>query len=280
VRRRGIPLGKLFLNSFTWTFALLWLLPFVALVIMSIKPYTEVILSGWWSIGGSYTLKNYIEVLTNPSYDFFAGLKNSLIVSSLSTIIPIIFAAMIAYSLNYLTFRYKTLLFVLILFFMSVPQQMVVIPLFNLYARVGLHDTLLGIILLHSAWGIPWIAFFMRNYFKMIPQSLVEAARVDGAPESTIFFKVLLPVSIPALIAASAIQFTWVWGDFFYAMVFLPTPANYVITQRIALLKGQYHIDWGLLSSGAILAMLPPLLIYVAFKKYFVRGFIGWGIKG
>uniref|UniRef100_A0A7J3X8I1 Carbohydrate ABC transporter permease n=1 Tax=Thermofilum pendens TaxID=2269 RepID=A0A7J3X8I1_THEPE len=280
MRRRGIPLGKLFLNSFTWTFALLWLLPFVALVIMSIKPYTEVILSGWWSIGGSYTLKNYIEVLTNPSYDFFAGLKNSLIVSSLSTIIPIIFAAMIAYSLNYLTFRYKTLLFVLILFFMSVPQQMVVIPLFNLYARVGLHDTLLGIILLHSAWGIPWIAFFMRNYFKMIPQSLVEAARVDGAPESTIFFKVLLPVSIPALIAASAIQFTWVWGDFFYAMVFLPTPANYVITQRIALLKGQYHIDWGLLSSGAILAMLPPLLIYVAFKKYFVRGFIGWGIKG
>jgi len=280
VRRRGIPLGKLFLNSLTWTFALLWLLPFVALVIMSIKPYTEVILSGWWSIGGSYTLKNYIEVLTNPSYDFFAGLKNSLIVSSLSTIIPIIFAAMIAYSLNYLTFRYKTLLFVLILFFMSVPQQMVVIPLFNLYARVGLHDTLLGIILLHSAWGIPWIAFFMRNYFKMIPQSLVEAARVDGAPESTIFFKVLLPVSIPALIAASAIQFTWVWGDFFYAMVFLPTPANYVITQRIALLKGQYHIDWGLLSSGAILAMLPPLLIYVAFKKYFVRGFIGWGVKG
>ena len=280
MRRRGIPLGKLFLNSLTWTFALLWLLPFVALVIMSIKPYTEVILSGWWSIGGSYTLKNYIEVLTNPSYDFFAGLKNSLIVSSLSTIIPIIFAAMIAYSLNYLTFRYKTLLFVLILFFMSVPQQMVVIPLFNLYARVGLHDTLLGIILLHSAWGIPWIAFFMRNYFKMIPQSLVEAARVDGAPESTIFFKVLLPVSIPALIAASAIQFTWVWGDFFYAMVFLPTPANYVITQRIALLKGQYHIDWGLLSSGAILAMLPPLLIYVAFKKYFVRGFIGWGVKG
>ncbi|MCC6005242.1 MAG: ABC transporter permease subunit, partial [Thermofilum sp.] len=101
-----------------------------------------------------------------------------------------------------------------------------------------------------------------------------------GASEAEIFFKVLLPVSIPALVAASAVQFTWVWGDFFYAMVFLPTPANYVVTQRLALLKGQYHIDWGLLSAGAILAMLPPLLMYLALKKYYVRGFIGWGIKG
>jgi multiple sugar transport system permease protein len=278
--RSKIFLRKLFLNLPIWIFAILWLLPFIALVIMSIKPYTEVILSGWWSIGGNYTLKNYIEVLTNPSYNFLRGIGNSFIISSLSTIIPIIFAAMLAYSLNYLSFKYKTLLFILILFFMSVPQQMVVIPLFNLYVRVGLHDTLLGIILLHSAWGVPWIAFFMRNYFKMIPQSLIEAARVDGAPESTIFFRILMPVSIPALIAASAIQFTWVWGDFFYAMVFLPTPANYVVTQRLALLKGQYHIDWGLLSAGAILTMLPPLLMYVAFKKYFVRGFIGWGVKG
>jgi multiple sugar transport system permease protein len=278
--RSKIFLRKLFLNLPIWIFAILWLLPFIALVIMSIKPYTEVILNGWWSIGGNYTLKNYIEVLTNPSYNFLRGLGNSFIISSLSTVIPIIFAAMLAYSLNYLSFKYKTLLFILILFFMSVPQQMVVIPLFNLYVRVGLHDTLLGIILLHSAWGVPWIAFFMRNYFKMIPQSLIEAARVDGAPESTIFFRILMPVSIPALIAASAIQFTWVWGDFFYAMVFLPTPANYVVTQRLALLKGQYHIDWGLLSAGAILTMLPPLLMYVAFKKYFVRGFIGWGVKG
>jgi multiple sugar transport system permease protein len=278
--RSKIFLRKLFLNLPIWIFAILWLLPFIALVIMSIKPYTEVILNGWWSIGGNYTLKNYIEVLTNPSYNFLRGLGNSFIISSLSTVIPIIFAAMLAYSLNYLSFKYKTLLFILILFFMSVPQQMVVIPLFNLYVRVGLHDTLLGIILLHSAWGVPWIAFFMRNYFKMIPQSLIEAARVDGAPESTIFFRILMPVSIPALIAASAIQFTWVWGDFFYAMVFLPTPENYVVTQRLALLKGQYHIDWGLLSAGAILTMLPPLLMYVAFKKYFVRGFIGWGVKG
>jgi len=280
MRWKKISLGQILFTLLLWIFAFLWLLPFVALVIMSTKPYTEVILQGWWNIGGNYTLKNYIEVLANPTYDFIGGLKNSLVVAAISTMMPIIFAAMIAYSLNYLTFKGKTLLFILILFFMSVPQQMVVIPLFNLYVKVGLHDRILGIILLHSAWGIPWIAFFLRNYFKMLPQSFVEAARVDGASESTIFFRILLPMSIPALIAASSIQFTWVWGDFFYAMVFLPTPSNYVITQRLALLKGQYHIDWGLLSAGAILAMLPPLLIYLSFKKYYVRGFVGWGLKG
>lgn len=263
-----------------WAFAALWILPFVALVIMSVKPYTEVILRGWWTLGGNYTLKNYIEVLFNPSYNFIAGLQNSLVVASASTLIPVLLASMMAYSLSYISFKGRFLLFVSILFMMSVPQQMVVIPLFNLYKEVGLLDRLAGIILLHSAWGTPWIAFFMRNYFQMIPSSLVEAAKVDGASELTILFKVILPVSIPALLAASAIQFTWVWGDFFYAMVFLASPSNYVVTQRLALLKGEYHIDWGLLSAGAIVAMLPPLLLYVLLRKYFVRGFVGWGVKG
>jgi multiple sugar transport system permease protein len=280
VSKARISLKGVLLNLIVWVFTILWLLPFIALLIMSVKPYTEVILHGWWSLGGNYSLKNYLEVLMNPSYNFLQGIENSLIISITSTVIPIFFAAMVAYSLTYLSFRYKTLLFTMILFFMSVPQQMVVIPLFNLYVKLGLNNTLTGLILLHSAWGIPWIAFFLRNYLKLIPLSFVEAARVDGASEMSIFLRILLPISIPALIAASAIQFTWVWGDFFYAMIFLPSPDLYVVTQRLALLKGEYHIDWGLLSAGAILAMIPPLAIYLAFKKYYVRGFVGWGLKG
>ncbi|ABL78985.1 carbohydrate ABC transporter permease [Thermofilum pendens] len=279
MRRRLAP-SRVAVAAALWVFTALWLLPFVALVVMSVKPYKEVVLNGWWTLQGNYSLENYVEVLLNPSFNFVKGLENSFVVASLSTVIPVVFAAMMAYSLTYLSFRYRTLLFVSILVFMSVPQQMVVIPLFSLYVKTGLHDKLAGIILLHSAWGTPWIAFFMRNYFRMLPQSFVEAARIDGASEFTIFWKILLPLSLPAVVAASAIQFTWVWGDFFYAMVFLPSPSNYVVTQRLALLKGEFHIDWGLLSAGAILAMLPPLLVYVAFKKYYVRGFAGWGVKG
>ncbi|PLJ77186.1 carbohydrate ABC transporter permease [Infirmifilum sp. SLHALR2] len=278
--RRRVSVKKVAISSALLVFAALWSLPFVGLVVTSLKPYSEVILQGWWSIGGTYSLKNYFEALQNPSYNLLAGFRNSLVVATASTLLPVLLASLLAYSLTYLSFRGKTLLFVSILFMMSVPQQMVVIPLYLLYARVGLLDKLIGLILLHSAWGVPWITFFMRNYLRLIPSSLVESARVDGASEATILLKVLLPVVVPAVIAASAIQFTWVWGDFFYAMVFLASPDNWVITQRIALLKGEYHIDWGLLSAGAILALIPPLLIYTAFRRYYVRGFAGWAIKG
>lgn len=278
MRRKA--LGRAVKAALLWLFAALWLLPFVALVVMSVKPYTEVILHGWWSLSGNYSLKNFAEVLFNPWYDFITGFRNSLTVAALSTLLPVILAAMMAYTLAYIPLRFRTLLFAATLFMMSVPQQMVVIPLFMLYSRLGLLDQLLGIILLHSAWGTPWITFFMRNYFRLLPASLVEAARIDGASELTILWRILIPVSMPAVLAASAIQFTWVWGDFFYALVFLLSPSNYVVTQRLALLKGEYHIDWGLLSAGSIIAMLPPLLVYVLLRRFYVRGFIGWGVKG
>ncbi|MEM4563017.1 MAG: carbohydrate ABC transporter permease [Thermofilum sp.] len=277
---RRVQPGKLVKALLLWLFAALWLLPFVALIVMSVKPYTEVILRGWWTLGGNYSLKNYAEVLFNPWYDFASGFRNSLAIAALSTLLPVVMAAMMAYTLTYIPLRYRTALFIAVLFMMSVPQQMVVIPLFMLYSKLGLLDRLLGIILLHSAWGTPWITFFMRNYFRLIPASLIEAARIDGASELTILWRILIPVSLPALLAASAIQFTWVWGDFFYALVFLPSPSNYVITQRLALLKGEYHIDWGLLSAGSIIAMLPPLLVYVLLRRFYIRGFVGWGVKG
>ncbi|MEM0460126.1 MAG: carbohydrate ABC transporter permease [Thermofilaceae archaeon] len=277
---RRVQPGKLVKALLLWLFAALWLLPFVALIVMSVKPYTEVILRGWWTLGGNYSLKNYAEVLFNPWYDFASGFRNSLAIAALSTLLPVVMAAMMAYTLTYIPLRYRTALFIAVLFMMSVPQQMVVIPLFMLYSKLGLLDRLLGLILLHSAWGTPWITFFMRNYFRLIPASLIEAARIDGASELTILWRILIPVSLPALLAASAIQFTWVWGDFFYALVFLPSPSNYVITQRLALLKGEYHIDWGLLSAGSIIAMLPPLLVYVLLRRFYIRGFVGWGVKG
>ncbi|MEM1810703.1 MAG: carbohydrate ABC transporter permease [Thermofilaceae archaeon] len=277
---RRVQPGKLVKALLLWLFAALWLLPFVALIVMSVKPYTEVILRGWWTLGGNYSLKNYAEVLFNPWYDFASGFRNSLAIAALSTLLPVVMAAMMAYTLTYIPLRYRTALFITVLFMMSVPQQMVVIPLFMLYSKLGLLDRFLGIILLHSAWGTPWITFFMRNYFRLIPASLIEAARIDGASELTILWRILIPVSLPALLAASAIQFTWVWGDFFYALVFLSSPSNYVITQRLALLRGEYHIDWGLLSAGSIIAMLPPLLVYVLLRRFYIRGFVGWGVKG
>jgi multiple sugar transport system permease protein len=262
-------------------FALAWMLPFIGLVTVSIQPYREVIVKGWIRVPdlSSLTLNNYIEALRNPLYDLATGYRNSVIVAFLSSLIPVVAAALTAYAFANLDFRLKALLFATILFIMMVPQQLTVVPLFLLYRNLGLYDTFQGIILLHSAWGIAWVTFFLRNYFRFIPRSLVEAARVDGASEITIFYKIILPLSTPALIASFIMQFTWVWNDLFYALVFLASRDKQVIAQKVVMLKGEFHIDWGLLTAGSIISMSTPLILYVVFNKYFMRGVAAWGVK-
>jgi multiple sugar transport system permease protein len=269
------------INLIVWILALAWTLPYIGITAISIMPYREVIVKGWFRIPdiNSLTLKNYIEALNNPLYDLATGYKNSLIVASISTLIPLIAAALAAYAFSNLDFRLKPLLFGLILVIMMVPQQLTVVPLFFLYRNLGLYNTMQGIILLHSAWGIAWITFFLRNYFKFIPRSLIEAARVDGASDFRIFSRIVLPLSIPGLMAAALLQFTWVWNDLFYALIFLVSRENQVVTQKVVMLKGEYHIDWGLLAAGSIISMSMPVILYAIFNKYFMRGVAGWGVK-
>jgi len=278
------------LNAAVWLFAVLWTLPFVGLVMLSVLPYGEVVTKGWLRLPelGSFTLKNYVEALFNPLYDLATGFKNSLIVASASTAIALGAAALLAYAFVNLPFPMKTFIFALIIFVMMAPQQISVVPLFFLYNwldqslgpyGVKFYDSLLGIILLHSAWGTAWATFFLRNYFALIPRSLVEAAKVDGAKDWAIFRRVVLPLAKPGIVAAALLQYTWVWNDLFYALVFLSSPFNQVITQKVVFLKGEYHVDWGLLSAGSVVTMLTPLVLYVVFNKYFVRGVAGWGVK-
>jgi multiple sugar transport system permease protein len=276
---------NIFLNILIWGFAVLWISPFIGIFMTSVLPYREVILYGWLRIPFDISLSNYITVLTDPLYDLAKGYKNSLIVASIGTIIPMFLAALTAYGFTYFNFTLKTLLFGLILFMLTVPQQLVVIPLFKLYIDIEktfgiqLIDSLIGISLLHSAWGISWLVFFFKNYFSLIPKSITDAAKVDGASDLTIFFRIILPIAIPGVIAGSLIQFTWVWNDLFYALIFLISPDKYVITREVLNIKGQYHVDWGLLSAGSIIAMTLPLVIYILFNKYFIKGVVGWGVK-
>ncbi len=280
-RRRGKVLLKyIVINVVVWTIAVLWTLPFIGVAMVSVKPFKEVVVNGWWSLGGTYTLKNFIDAWSNPMYGVGHGYANSFIVAIPSTIAPLFIAALAAYVFSRFSFPLKTWLLITLLIIMAMPQQMSVVPLFFMLDRMGLYDTLWGLILVHSSWGLAWITFFLKNFFDTLPKEIEEAARVDGAGDFHIFFKLVLPMSLPAIASVSAIQFTWVWSDFFYALVFLASPEKYVVTLQIANMKGQYFIDWGLLSAGAVFAMLVPLLIYAFLQKYYVRGMIGWTIKG
>ncbi len=280
-RRRGKLLLKyIIINIVVWSIAIIWTLPFIGVAMTSVKPFSEVVVHGWWSFIGNYTLKNFIDAWSNPMYSVAIGYRNSFIVTIPATIAPLFIAALAAYVFSRFSFPLKTLLFIVLLVIMAMPQQMSVIPLFFMLNSMGLYDKLQGLILVHTAWGLAWMTFFLKNFFDALPREIEEAARVDGAGDAQIFFKIVLPMSMPAIASVAAIQFTWVWSDFFYALMFLVNPDNYVVTLQVASMKGQYHIDWGLLSAGSIMAMSVPLLLYALLQKYYVRGMVGWTLKG
>ncbi|MCD6487740.1 MAG: carbohydrate ABC transporter permease [Desulfurococcales archaeon] len=276
----GSPYKILVLNIVAWVIGVLWITPFIGIFMTSIKPFREVVLHGWWTISPfTFTLKNYVDALFNPMFSLSRGILNSFIIAIPSTVIPVTVAALTAYGFARFSLPIKKYLFATILFLMAVPQQMTIIPIFFLSKNLSLLNTYLGLILVHSSWGIPWITFFLRNYFSLLPVELEEAARVDGATDFQVFRKVVLPLAIPGIISASVLQFAWVWNDFFFALMLIFDPDKMVVTQMLPRLKGQYQVDWGLLSSGSVIAMLAPLLVYAFFNKYYMSGFRGWAMK-
>jgi len=163
---------------------------------------------------------------------------------------------------------------------MAIPQQSIAVPIFQIMNFLGLVDNYVGLILVHSAWGLAWIILFMRNFFTTLPIEVEEAAKVDGASEFKIFYKIVLPMTLPALASVAVLQFMWVWNDFFLALILIYSPEKLLATQRIPLMRGQFFVDWGVLSAASILLMAVPVLIFALLQKYYIRGMIGWTIKG
>ncbi len=165
---------------------------------------------------------------------------------------------------------------------MAIPQQMVAVPIFLQMVDLGLYDSHLSLILVHSAWGIPWILLFMRNFFKTLPVEVEEAARVDGASDFKIFVRIVLPMALPALAAVAVLQFMWVWNDFFFARILISVFSDQqlatVLVPQMAI--GQRLVDWGLLSAASILVLMVPVIVYALLQRYYIRGMIGWTIKG
>lgn len=264
-----------------WAIALAWAIPFVGVAMTSIRPTRE-IRNGWWILTEfNPSVNNFVEVMTNPIFPLWRGLLNSLVVAIPATIIPMTVAVLAGYGFARFSFPIRDYLFLTIVLLMAVPQMMVAIPIFRLLAGANLVDNHLGLILIHAAWGLPWIILFMRNFMGSLPIEVEEAARVDGASDFKVFYKIVLPMALPALASVLVLQFMWVWNDFFFAQVLLGSSEKYLATQLIPRLAlGQYHADWGLLTASSLIVMLVPVLIFAFLQKYYIRGMIGWTVKG
>jgi len=263
-----------------WAVSLIWIIPFLGIFMASIRPLPE-ILNGWWNFETfNPTLRGYIDAWNHPTAPLSGALLNSLIVTIPATFIPIFIAALGAYAFARFRFPTRDLLFFAIVLLQTIPQQMVIIPIFNLVIRVGLWNNYIGLILVHTAFALPWQILFLRNFFSTLPVEVEEAALIDGASYFKIFYKIVLPLTLPALASLTALQFVWVWNDFFFALVLISSPELRVTTQAIAVMKGRLFIDWPVITAASIIGMIMPIAIYVALQRYYVRGIVAGAVKG
>ena len=275
----------------------IWLIPTVGVLVTSFRPENLVDTTGWWTAlghpfrAGEWTLDNYRGAL--DAGGFSNALLNSLAVTIPSTVMPITIAAFAAYAFSWMEFRGRYALFVLIVGLLVVPLQTALIPILQLYTRgwvvAGVHvipdfnlnGTFLGIWLAHTAFGLPLAVYLLRNYIGSLPSSIVESARIDGADHFTIFWRLIVPLSVPALAAFAIFQFLWVWNDLLIAYVFLGgTPNTRVVTIALASLVGEHGENWHLLTAAAFLTMMLPLFVFFSLQRYFVRGLTAGSVKG
>jgi len=263
-----------------WAVSLIWIIPLLGVVMASIRPYGEVI-NGWWNFEVfNPTLNDFFRAWNFPSVPLSRALVNSLIVTIPSTFLPIFVAALGAYSFARFRFPTRDLLFLAVVLLQTIPQQMVIVPIYNIMIRIGLWDNFLGLILVHSAFALPWQIFFLRNFFSTLPVEVEEAARIDGASYFKIFYKIVLPLTLPALASLTALQFVWVWNDFFFAAVLISSSGKKLAPQVIPVIKGRLFIDWPLVCASSIIVMIIPIIIYFALQRYYVRGIVAGAVKG
>jgi ABC-type glycerol-3-phosphate transport system permease component len=258
--------------------ALLFMLPTVGVLLSSVKTTREISMGDLWSWPASLYLGNFVEVLSNPSVHTY--FTNTLLVTLPATATSITLGALAGYVFAKLPFRGSNTLFLIIVAGMFFPPQVILVPLFRMFNGLGLIDTLYPVIIVHSALGIPICALMMRNFFATVPNALREAAIMEGANEWQVLTQVILPLSLPALAVLATLQFTWIWNDFLWPLIFTQSDDKRTIMIGIVNLKGQYSVAWGVQGALSLVASLPTLLVFLFFQRFFIKGMTMGAVKG
>jgi alpha-glucoside transport system permease protein len=258
----------------------LWTLPTVGLLVTSLRSRDAQAETGWWTAlwNGGWTLENYKGVFQT---DIGTSLLNSVIVAIPATVIPIMFAAFAAYAFTFMNFRFKDALFILIVAVMVVPIQVAFQPLLNVLGPngIGISGEFIAVWLLHTGFGMPLAIYTLRNYMSTLPFTVIESARIDGATAFQTFWKLIVPMSVPALAAFAILQFLWVWNDLLIAKLFL-TADNKTIIVAVQGLIGAQGQGTEFLPAAAFISMLIPMLVFFSMQRFFVRGLTGGAVKG
>ncbi len=249
-----------------------------------------------WTAEWDFTLDNYKQVLGGQSFEFTRpdgtvevvpgdnmtrAFLNSLTVAIPSTVIPILIAAFAAYAFAWMNFPGRRLFFILVVALLVVPLQIALVPILRDYRALGINGTFLAIWLAHTGFGLALATYLLYNYISTLPRETLESAFIDGASHFTVFTRLILPLSVPALASFAIFQFLWVWNDYLVALIFLGgNPEFELVTQRMAAIVGSRGSEWHLLTAGAFVSMVLPLVVFFSLQRYFVRGLLAGSVKG
>lgn len=258
--------------------ALIWLMPLIFIVLTSLKTRADLIQGSPFSLPKSLTLANYQTAWKTGKFTIY-GL-NSLIISATKVPIGMFIAALAAFAFSRMRFRFQKALFLFFVMGTMIPVQVALGPIFTMILNAGLLSTYLGILLPYIAFGLPYHIFLFNGFFKSIPRELDESAMIDGCSKFGLFFRIILPLSLPILGAVFILDFVATWNEFAIALVILSSSSAWTIPLGLMTFQGQFTTNYGALNAAIVLSILPVVLVYLIFQRYFVAGLTAGAVKG
>lgn len=262
----------------------LWIVPTLGVVLTSFRTVDATNSSGWWTLlahpGGlsDLTTGNYSKAIEQA--DLGSAFLNSVAITLPAVFLPILIAAFAAYAFTFMTFKGRDTLFIVIVSLLVVPNYVAFVPIIKLYSSVHLNGTFPAAWLAHIGFGMSLAVYILRNYMATLPKDIIESAKIDGASHYQTFYRLILPMSAPALASFAIFQFLWVWNDLLVALIFVGPGDKQPITMAANQLLGQQGTGWELVTAGGLFSMLVPLVVFLALQRYFVRGLTSGAVKG